>query len=63
MCSGGKLKLTNSALSSKLCIAGVGGVKATNNAGSVVAICRTDYPGTESETIPVELQSGSKPNH
>ena len=59
MCTGGKLQLTNSALSSKLCIAGVGGVQATNNAGSVVAICRTDYPGTESETIPVELQPGS----
>ena len=57
-CSGGKLHLTNSALSSSLCIAGVGGVTATNNAGEVVAICRTDYPGTESETIPVELQSG-----
>ncbi|RMZ80020.1 hypothetical protein DV738_g3030, partial [Chaetothyriales sp. CBS 135597] len=57
-CSGGKLKLTNSALSKKLCIEGVGGVSATNKAGKVVAICRTDYPGTESETIPVELQSG-----
>ncbi|KIV84001.1 hypothetical protein PV11_05981 [Exophiala sideris] len=58
-CSGGKLKLTNSALSSSLCIAGVGGVEATNNADGVVSICRTDYPGTESETIPVELQPGS----
>ncbi|RMD39774.1 hypothetical protein DV735_g5354, partial [Chaetothyriales sp. CBS 134920] len=57
-CSGGKLKLTNSALSKTLCIEGVGGVSATNKAGKVVAICRTDYPGTESETIPVELQSG-----
>ena len=57
-CSGGKLRLTNPGLSSNLCIPGVGGVQATNNAGSVVSICRTDYPGTESETIPVELQSG-----
>ncbi|RMZ86871.1 hypothetical protein DV736_g5909, partial [Chaetothyriales sp. CBS 134916] len=57
-CSGGKLRLTNSALSSSLCIPGVGGVTATNNADEVVAICRTDYPGTESETIPVELQPG-----
>lgn len=57
-CKGGKLWLTNSALSSSLCIPGVGGVQAQNNAGSVVAICRTDYPGTESETIPVELQAG-----
>lgn len=57
-CQGGKLHLTNSALSSKLCIPGVGGVQAQNNAGGVVAICRTDYPGTESETVPVELQPG-----
>ena len=58
-CSGGKLHLTNPSLSSNLCIPGVGGVQATNDAGSVVAICRTDYPGTESETIPVELQPGA----
>lgn len=57
-CSGGKLHLTNSGLSTSLCIPGVGGVEAKNSAGGVVAICRTDYPGTESETIPVELQSG-----
>ena len=57
-CSGGKLHLTNPGLSNNLCIPGVGNVQATNNADGVVAICRTDYPGTESETIPVELQSG-----
>ncbi|KAJ9614273.1 Sperm-associated antigen 4 protein [Cladophialophora chaetospira] len=57
-CTGGKLHLTNPGLSSNLCIPGVGGVQATNDAGSVVSICRTDYPGTESETIPVELQPG-----
>lgn len=57
-CSGGKLHLTNPSLSTSLCIPGMGGVQATNKAGSVVAICRTDYPGTESETIPVELQPG-----
>ncbi|EXJ83141.1 hypothetical protein A1O1_06760 [Capronia coronata CBS 617.96] len=57
-CSGGVLRLTNPSLSSTLCIAGVGGVQATNKASGVVAICRTDYPGTESETIPVELQAG-----
>ncbi|RMZ79527.1 hypothetical protein DV737_g3356, partial [Chaetothyriales sp. CBS 132003] len=57
-CSDGKLWLTNSNLSTSLCISGVGGVTATNNADEVVAICRTDYPGTESETIPVQLASG-----
>lgn len=57
-CTGGKLKLTNPGLSKNLCIPGMGGVQAQNNANGVVAICRTDYPGTESETVPVELQPG-----
>ncbi|ETN43657.1 uncharacterized protein HMPREF1541_02816 [Cyphellophora europaea CBS 101466] len=57
-CSGGKLRLTNPGLSSKLCMAGQGGVQAQNNAGQVVSICRTDYPGTEAETVPVALQPG-----
>lgn len=58
-CKGGKLHLTNPSLSSNLCIPGQGGVQATNKAGGVVAICRTDYPGTESETVPVQIQPGS----
>ena len=57
-CSGGKLKLTNPDLSKSLCIKGTGGVKAQNKAGDVVSICRTDYPGTESETVPTVLQAG-----
>lgn len=57
-CKGGKLHLTNPGLSSNLCIPGKGGVEAKNSASDVVAICRTDYPGTESETVPVELQPG-----
>ncbi|PLB46054.1 SUN-domain-containing protein [Aspergillus steynii IBT 23096] len=54
-CKGGKLYLTNKKLSSKLCIEGVGGVHVQNNLGEEVAVCRTDYPGTESETIPLTL--------
>ncbi|KAL4967640.1 SUN family protein UTH1 [Aspergillus stella-maris] len=57
-CKLGKLYLTNPDLSDKLCIEGVGGVKAENTLGQHVAVCRTDYPGTESETIPVSLNSG-----
>lgn len=57
-CKNGKLYLTNPDLSKSLCIPGQGGVQATNKASGVVAICRTDYPGTESETVPVELQPG-----
>jgi hypothetical protein len=58
-CSGGMLHLTNSALSTSLCMPGTGNVYAQNNAGSIVAICRTDYPGTESETVPTEIQDGA----
>lgn len=57
-CSGGKLHLTNSGLSTSLCMAGTGNVYAQNNAGSVVSICRTDYPGTESETVPTVVEAG-----
>ncbi|KAL4974254.1 hypothetical protein BDW66DRAFT_90905 [Aspergillus desertorum] len=57
-CKLGKLYLTNPDLSDKLCITGVGGVKAKNTLSEHVAVCRTDYPGTESETIPISLNSG-----
>ena len=57
-CTGGKLKLTNSGLSSKLCIPGNGQVMIQNKIGSVASVCRTDYPGTEGETIPLQTESG-----
>ena len=44
-CQGGKLHLTNSALSSQLCIQGTGGVTVSNKVSQGVAVCRTDYPG------------------
>ncbi|RAK94940.1 SUN family protein UTH1 [Aspergillus ibericus CBS 121593] len=59
-CKSGKLYLTNSALSKKLCIEGVGGVHVQNNLSEDVAVCRTDYPGTESETIPLAVASNSE---
>lgn len=54
-CRGGKLYLTNRDLSSKLCIPGTGGVHVKSNLDVSVSICRTDYPGTESETVPLDL--------
>ncbi|KAF9895013.1 hypothetical protein FE257_004637 [Aspergillus nanangensis] len=54
-CRNGKLYLTNTELSDKLCIPGVGGVFAQNKVGQNIAICRTDYPGTEAETVPLAL--------
>ncbi|KAI9850507.1 MAG: hypothetical protein M1838_005571 [Thelocarpon superellum] len=53
-----KLHLTNPGLSNSLCIQGVGGVSVDNEVGSI-AVCRTDYPGTESETIPATYQSST----
>lgn len=57
-CSGGKLRLTNAGLSKNLCIEGVGNVNVQNTLKTNAAICRTDYPGTESETVPLNTQSG-----
>ncbi|GAD97295.1 SUN domain protein (Uth1), putative [Paecilomyces variotii No. 5] len=66
-CKGGKLYLTNPSLSNKICIPGEGKINVQNTLGDQIAICRTDYPGTESETIPVsvlanELQPLTCPN-
>ena len=44
-CRNGKLYLTNTDLSKKLCIEGVGGVQGQNKLDQEVAVCRTDYPG------------------
>ena len=41
----GKLHLTNSGLSNKLCIQGTGLVNVQNNLQKNAPICRTDYPG------------------
>lgn len=54
----GKLELSNPTYST-LCIAGTGGISVKNTLSDVVSICRTDYPGTESETIPTEVEGGS----
>ncbi|KAI9823786.1 MAG: hypothetical protein M1832_002343 [Thelocarpon impressellum] len=51
-CEGGKLKLTNPSLSTKLCMKGVGGISVSNKVGKGVAVCRTDYPGNEAQTVP-----------
>ncbi|OBT67628.1 hypothetical protein VE03_03801 [Pseudogymnoascus sp. 23342-1-I1] len=56
----GKLELTNSALSKTLCIKGTGEVKVKNTIGRNVPICRTDYPGTESETVALDTQPGQE---
>ncbi|KAM5432247.1 Sperm-associated antigen 4 protein [Microsporum canis] len=58
-CRNGKLHLTNPTLSNKLCMSGVGGVYVKNHLSVSVAVCRTDYPGTEEESIPLDAKSGA----
>ncbi|KAG8412417.1 putative secreted beta-glucosidase SUN4 [Metarhizium acridum] len=41
-----------------LCVPGAGGVSIKNDLDEVVSTCRTDYPGTESMTIPAEAMPG-----
>jgi hypothetical protein len=55
--SDGKLVLRDSI--EQICTAGVGGVQASNTLSKNVAICRTDYPGTESETIALNVAAGA----
>lgn len=59
-CQGGKLHLTNPGMSNSLCMKGAQQVyvQVQNNLGNGVAVCRTDYPGTESETIPLWTEGG-----
>jgi hypothetical protein len=56
----GLLELTRADVTKKLCEKGVGGVKVKSKLRQNAAICRTDYPGTESETIPVNTQPGGE---
>lgn len=59
-CKGGKLRLTNKEMSNKLCMTGTAEVevKVENKLGENVAVCRTDYPGTEGETVPLNTHPG-----
>lgn len=57
-CKNGKLWLTNPGLSKQICIPGTGGINVSNKMSQGVAVCRTDYPGTEAETIPLAASPG-----
>lgn len=64
LCKDGKLHLTNPGMSNKLCMKGSDKVQilVKNKLDKNVAVCRTDYPGTESETVPVDVQPGQTSN-
>jgi len=53
----GMLELSNTDHKT-LCIEGAGGVTVQNKLGDIACVCRTDYPGTESETVSLETQPG-----
>ncbi|KAK4998873.1 Sperm-associated antigen 4 protein [Elasticomyces elasticus] len=59
LCQNGKLRLTNPAQKS-LCMPGTDKVSVSvkNTMSKNAAVCRTDYPGTEGETIPLDAQPG-----
>lgn len=57
LCSNGVFHLTNPG-STRLCTAGAGSVAAVNKVGRVIAICNTDYPATEDETVPTRVAPG-----
>lgn len=51
----GMLELSRPAVP-QLCAAGVGNIFVENRLNQNVAICRTDYPGSESQTVPLDTQ-------
>ncbi|RKF64720.1 Secreted beta-glucosidase sun1 [Erysiphe neolycopersici] len=56
--SNGKLELSRSS-SNQICTPGVGNIQIKNLHTKNVAICRTDYPGTESQTVALNSLPGS----
>jgi hypothetical protein len=55
--SNGYLELSRTS-STKICEPGVGNIQVINSLSTNVAICRTDYPGTESETVALNTLPG-----
>ncbi|KAF2757703.1 SUN-domain-containing protein [Pseudovirgaria hyperparasitica] len=62
LCTDGKLTLTRGDVTKKLCSPGTDKItiKVKNTMSKGVAVCRTDYPGTESETIPTFVSGGEE---
>lgn len=56
--SNGKLELSRSSYK-QICTPGVGNIQIKNLHDKNVAVCRTDYPGTEAETVALNALPGS----
>ena len=54
LCQDGAFHLTNPN-SNTLCTPGAGSVQLDSNINKVISICNTDYPATESETVPTRV--------
>ncbi|KAI1437992.1 glycoside hydrolase family 132 protein [Xylaria sp. CBS 124048] len=54
----GKLELTRSDVTKKLCEPGIPGITIKNEMSSGASVCRTDYPGTENMVIPLDATPG-----
>ncbi|KAK8215367.1 Sperm-associated antigen 4 protein [Zalaria obscura] len=63
LCKNGKLYKTGD-LSDSLCMTGTDKVTVLvkNEMSETASVCRTDYPGTESETVPLAAKPGSTQN-
>jgi len=57
-CTNGKLRLTRPESTKKLCERGSGGATIDNRLSKGVAVCRTDYPGSENMVIPIYTPGG-----
>jgi len=56
--SNGMLELSRPSYKT-ICQKGAGGVSVKNKLSKNVAVCRTDYPGSESETVPLDCAGGA----
>ncbi|CUS14071.1 unnamed protein product [Tuber aestivum] len=59
LCKGGVLTLTRPDCK-YLCEPGAGGISVKNELSKVVAVCRTDYPGSENMVVPLQCDPGTE---
>ncbi|CAZ81700.1 unnamed protein product [Tuber melanosporum] len=59
LCKNGFLTLTRSD-SKYLCEAGASGITVKNELSDMVAVCRTDYPGSENMVVPLQCDPGTE---
>jgi len=60
LCKNGQLEMGDGSIAKTLCVKGSDAVtvNVVNKMKQCSSICRTDYPGTEAETVPVYIPAG-----